>query len=262
VHAYLSFQSIQNILYLQVLVKAKSVLWRSGTRALYTSAITAAFSLRYTEIGDAGGVISIATIAIAKFGRERDVANQLFRVLPSSNEMGAEDKFNSGSQFGKKGACQWNHSSQPPDWLAAPAAQRHLATVLQFLIANPELEFNLSPERISKLKISNRKYMTIFHSENWVASELRRLPRANSWHKSSRSQSCRKFPWPPWRLIATFDTSEIESTSRKQTSKQISNSNKNAFFASREILRDAVSACCLLHDGHSRHRFIPCRFTP
>jgi len=148
-----------------------------------------------------------------------------------------DDKLDRGSQFGKKGACQWNHSGQLSGWLAAPAAQRHLATPHKFLIANPELEFNLSPKRISKLKISNRKYMTIFHSENWAASELRRLPQANSRQTSARS---------PQFLIATFDISEIESTCRKQTPKQISNSDKNAFFASREILRDALSASCLL----------------
>jgi len=163
------------------------------------------------------------------------VANQLFRVLPSSKIMGApdkDDKLGSGSQFGKKGACQWNHSGQLSGWLAAPAAQRHLATAHKFLIANPELEFNLSPKRISKLKISNRKYMTIFHSENWAASEFRRLPQANCWKKNARS---------PEFLIATFDILETESTCRKQTSKQISNSNKNAFFASRQILRDVFS---------------------
>ena len=177
-------------------------------------------------------------VANSKFLREPPVANQLFYVLPSSNKMGApdkDDKLDGGSQFGKKGACQWNHSSQPPDWLAAPAGHGHLATALQFLIANLELEFDLTPKRISKLKISNRKYMTIFHSENWAASEVRRLPQANCWKTSARS---------PQFLIATFDISEIESTCRKQTSKQISNSNKNAFFASREISRHALSAVC------------------
>jgi len=157
---------------------------------------------------------------------------------------GSARQRDSSSQVGKKGACQLKHSGQPSGCLAAPTAHGHLATALQFLIANLELEFNLSNKRISKLKISNRKYMTIFHSENWAASEVRRLPQANSWHKGPRSQSCRKFPWPPWRLIATFDISEIESTCRKQTPKQISNSNKNAFFASREILRNALSAVC------------------
>ena len=174
---------------------------------------------------------------------ERPVANQLFRVLPSSNNMGApdkDDKLNSGSQVGKKGACQWNHSGQLSGWLAAPTEHGCLSDALQFLIANLELEFDLSPKRISKLKFSNRKYMTIFHSEYWAASEFRRLPQANSWTKSTRS---------PQFLIATFDISEIESTCRKQTSKQISNSNKNAFFVSREISRDALSAFCLLRDA-------------
>jgi hypothetical protein len=141
-----------------------------------------------------------------------------------------EDKLGNGSQFGKKGACQWIHSSQPPDWLATPAEHGCLSNALQFLIANLELEFNLSPKRISKLRISNRKYMTIFQSENWAASELRRLPRANSRQTSARS---------PQFLIATFDISEIESTCRKQTPKQISNSNKNGFSAFSQLRNSA-----------------------
>jgi hypothetical protein len=124
------------------------------------------------------------------------------------------------------------HSGQPSGWLATPAKHGCLSNALRFPIANPELEFNLSPKRISKLRISNRKFMTIFQSENWAASELRRLSQANCWKTS------------PEFLIATFDISEIESTCRKQTSKQISNSNKNAFFAFREILRDVFSTVC------------------
>jgi hypothetical protein len=37
------------------------------------------------------------------------------------------------------------------------------AVAKQFLIANLELEFTLSPIKISELKISNRKFSTIFH---------------------------------------------------------------------------------------------------
>ena len=103
------------------------------------------------------------------------VANQLFSMLPSSNIMGAERKLERGSRWGKKGACQWNHSGQYSGWLATPVEHRYLSNALQFLIANLELEFELSPKRISNLKISSRKFMTIFQSENWAASEFRRL---------------------------------------------------------------------------------------
>jgi hypothetical protein len=90
--------------------------------------------------------------------------------------MGAERKLERGSRSGKKGACQWNHSRQHPGWLAkTPAEHGYLSNALQFLIANLELEFELSPKRISNLKFSNRKFMTIFQSENWAASEFRRL---------------------------------------------------------------------------------------
>jgi hypothetical protein len=97
--------------------------------------------------------------------------------------MGADDKLDDGSQIAtkvtkkvaKKGACQWNHSGRPSGWLATPAEHASLRIALQFLIANLKLEFKLSPKRISNLKFSNRKYMTIFQSENWAASEFRRL---------------------------------------------------------------------------------------
>jgi len=66
-------------------------------------------------------------------------------------------------------------------WLATiPAEHRYLSNALQFLIANLDLEFKLSPKRISNLKISNRKFMTVFQSENWAASEFRRLQPTNS----------------------------------------------------------------------------------
>jgi hypothetical protein len=117
----------------------------------------------------------------ARFSVEPPVANQLFYMLPSSNIMGANDKLEPSSRWEEKGACQWNHSGQHSGWLATtPAEHRCLSNALQFLIANLELEFELSPKRISNLKISNRKFMTIFQSENWAASEFRRLPPPNA----------------------------------------------------------------------------------
>jgi hypothetical protein len=182
-----------------------------------------------------------------------------------------DDKLDSGSQFGKKGACQWNHSGQLRGWLAAPTGQEHLGNIHRyFLIANLELEFNLSPKRISKLKISNRKYMTIFQSENWAASDVHRASPANSRDKTARSSQFLIATDDPTRigfltdqreskelsqdpakilqkaespdfLIATLAISEKYSTYSKQTTKQISNSNKSGFlpFCS---LRDATRA--------------------
>src|ERR1700741_930626 len=50
----------------------------------------------------------------------------------------------------------------------------------QFLIANLELEFDLSPIRISNLKFSNRKFFAIFYPEaRRVYAGIRRIrPRA------------------------------------------------------------------------------------
>ena len=94
--------------------------------------------------------------------------------------MGAEDKLERGSRWAKKGACQCNHSGRPSGWLATtPAEHGCLSNALQFLIANLELEFDLSPKRTSNLKFSNRKFMTISQSKNWAASEFRRLQPTN-----------------------------------------------------------------------------------
>jgi hypothetical protein len=106
-------------------------------------------------------------------------------MLPSSNVMGAEDKLERSSRWGKKGACQWNCSGRPSGWLATPAEHGCLSNALQFLIANLELEFDLSPKKISNLQISNRKFMTIFQSENWAASEFRRLQPTNPSEKTA-----------------------------------------------------------------------------
>src|ERR1700733_10329151 len=85
----------------------------------------------------------------ARFSVEPPVANQLFYMLPSSNIMGAECKLERSSRPGKKGACQWNHSGQHSGWLATtPAEHGCLNNALQFLIANPELDFELSSKRI------------------------------------------------------------------------------------------------------------------
>jgi len=47
--------------------------------------------------------------------------------------MGAEDKLERSSRWGKKGACQWNHSGRPSGWLATPAEHGCLSNALQFL---------------------------------------------------------------------------------------------------------------------------------
>jgi hypothetical protein len=99
--------------------------------------------------------------------------------------MGAEDKLERSSRWGKKGACQWNCSGRPSGWLATPAEHGCLSNALQFLIANLELEFDLSPKKISNLQISNRKFMTIFQPENWAASEFRRLQPTNPSEKTA-----------------------------------------------------------------------------
>jgi hypothetical protein len=117
---------------------------------------------------------------LPKFARERRIAIQLFRVLPSSNIMGAKDKLDRSSRWEKKGACQWNHSGQPSGRLAVPAEHQYLSDALQFLIANPRLKFKLSHSKISTLQIANRERMAILQSQNRATSRTRtgQLPAA------------------------------------------------------------------------------------
>jgi hypothetical protein len=71
--------------------------------------------------------------------------------------------------------------------VAKPITQRIAEATLslpcKFLIANPELEFTLSPIKISDLKISNRKFSTIFqraqptsHQVSLITSHLSLAP--------------------------------------------------------------------------------------
>ena len=80
-----------------------------------------------------------------------------------------------------------------------------LSLTSKILIANLELESQLTHRKLSPLQIPNRKYSTIFHLEEA--------------HRRRR---------PPRFLIATFTNSKIETTNCKQTRKQNSNRNKTA----------------------------------
>ena len=92
-------------------------------------------------------------------------------------------------------------ANQSPDTSCPPPSAAHLTPRipsswhrpsslknLRRLIANPRLEFHLTPIRISELKFPNRKFSAI-------------LPRTRGLLESPAS-SLQK-PWPPWRLIET-----------------------------------------------------------
>ena len=68
-------------------------------------------------------------------------------------------------------SCGTAHSQSRacPSWrdLSSNSSRvQHPASCLENLIANLELEFALSPMRISELRISNRKFPAIFHPES------------------------------------------------------------------------------------------------
>src|SRR6201987_495990 len=60
---------------------------------------------------------------------------------------------------GKTGLARALHSSFQNSW---PSTRQVLSPALSVLIANLELEFHVSPLRITDLKFSNRKFFTIF----------------------------------------------------------------------------------------------------
>ena len=60
-----------------------------------------------------------------------------------------------------KGLCTAKPSPRPSE----PAASLHTKSRRQFLIANPELEFNVTSLRINNLEFSNRKFSPIFYPD-------------------------------------------------------------------------------------------------
>jgi hypothetical protein len=93
----------------------------------------------------------------------------------------------------------------------------------EFLIANLELEFHITPIRISNLKFSNRKFSAIF-SLKLVADGERRAAFSSPQTLVSSLQK----PWLPWRLIVT-PRLEFFATRTKQTPNQDSNRYRSRF---------------------------------
>jgi len=59
------------------------------------------------------------------------------------------------------GTCRENAAQFATSTISSSSIQ-HLDSILQNLIANPELEFHVTPIRISDLKFSNRKFFAVF----------------------------------------------------------------------------------------------------
>ena len=75
---------------------------------------------------------------------------------------------------GKTGLARALYSSFQNSW---PSTRQVLSPALSVLIANLELEFHVSPLRITDLKFSNRKFFTIFcPGTRRVSHESRRAP--------------------------------------------------------------------------------------
>ena len=94
---------------------------------------------------------------------------------------------------------------------------------LRFLIANLELEFNLTPIRINDLKFSNRKFSVIFY----VAFQP---PRLAFPHRRFRPRASRAGAPSLQNLIET-PRLEFSATPTKQSSLSISNRGKIALLA-------------------------------
>jgi hypothetical protein len=88
----------------------------------------------------------------------------------------------------------------------------------KFLIANLELEFKLSPIKISELRFSNRKFLPIFYNTLQPYSTQQPASTVSSSSILSLVSSCQN-PRPPWRLIET-PRLEIPVISTKQNQSQ------------------------------------------
>jgi hypothetical protein len=110
-----------------------------------------------------------------------------------------------------------------------------------FLIANLELEFHVSPIRITKLRFSNRKYSPLFHpprptaiscpEERRVYPQVQRAcPQARTVHRTRTLCAPRGFrAGLRHRSNGNSLVTEKESSRRKERGKQNSNSNKSRF---------------------------------
>src|ERR1700752_4974524 len=102
---------------------------------------------------------------------------------------------------------------------------------LRALIANLELEFNLSSIRINNLKFSNRKFLAISYPEFQPGSA--QLPASTIFIPSIQPPvSSFQKPSTLWRLIVTPRLG-FHATARKQTPPLISNRCKTPVFFSR-----------------------------
>jgi hypothetical protein len=153
--------------------------------------------------------------ATRKPSRQRRVAIQLFRVLPSSNYMRARRKLVSSSGPGEKGTCPLSHKNRLSP---RKAAIRVPGGSLRFLIANPRLKFAVSHRRINHLRISNREQMAIFCSGGRF-----RIPPLTAESSSNVEPPASNLEF----LIGTLDISESESTRRKQATKPNANRHKS-----------------------------------
>jgi hypothetical protein len=110
-----------------------------------------------------------------------------------------------------------------------------------FLIANPGLEFRLTPFNYTHLKISNREYIAVFHSGFSPISSLPHRSEAPNPGPNSRSLIARHRSLATAFLIET-PRLEFPLTHTKQSSGLISNRDKSAFSHSQAQPRPPVVA--------------------
>ena len=96
-------------------------------------------------------------------------------------------------------------------------------SVFPFLIANLELDFRVSPIRITDLRFSNRKFFAI--------SCLAFQPSSTHIHTSAASSSSAQRRASSLQNLIETPRLEFRATPTKQSSLPISNRDKNALFA-------------------------------
>src|SRR5580700_2664113 len=126
---------------------------------------------------------------------------------------------------------------------------------LRALIANLELEFNLSSIRINNLKFSNRKFLAISYPE--FQPSFARLPASTIFFSSIQPLvSSFQNPWTLWRLIVT-PRLDSHATARKQTPALISNRHKTPVFLSHAAHHPMPSSRPAIHESPvTSHSFL------
>jgi len=110
----------------------------------------------------------------------------------------------------------------------SPLVTRHSSLVTEILIANPRLEFPLTPFKTSELQISNRQYPAIFSSASSRHTRIEAIAPSLASSLQPLASGLHRLAFSLQKLIVTPEL-EFRATRTKQNSSSFSNRYKMRF---------------------------------